>query len=77
MSVTEYPSEHLSNGHDVSYVMQYVLRRKYGLNEKHITADIIDIALFSAYNMNLLKQTVLYESLNKWAVKYGYNIFLT
>ena len=76
-TVTGYPSEHLSNGHDVSYVMQYVLRRKYGLNEKHITADIIDIALFSAYNMNLLKQTALYVSLNKWAVKYDYNIFLT
>ena len=77
MAVTEYPSEHLSNGHDVSYVMQYVLRHKYGLNEKHITADIIDIALFSSYNMHLLKQTALYESLNKWADKHGYNIFLT
>ncbi len=77
MTVFGYPSELLSNGHDVSYIMQYVLRRKYGLNETLITADVIDIALFSAYNMNLLKKTALYKSLKEWATKYNYKIFLT
>ena len=72
----EYPSELLSNGHDVSYVMQYILRRKYGLNDSHVTAEIIDITLFAAYNMSLLKQTKLYKSLNDWAIKYNYNIFI-
>lgn len=76
IAITAYPSEHLSNGHDVSYVMEYILRYKYGLNGSYVTAETIDIALFAAYNTSLLKQTALYKSLNEWAVKYGYNIFL-
>lgn len=71
-----YPSEHLSNGHDITYVMNYVLRRKYGLTESYISTDSIEIALFAAYNIDLLKQTNLYNSICKWERVYNKSIFI-
>ena len=71
-----HPSSHLSNGHDVSYVMPIVLERKFKLKDKHVTIDTIVIALYAAYNMDLLKQTQLYQAINKWEIQQNKNILL-
>ena len=72
----QHPSSHLSNGHDVSYVMPIVLERKFKLKDKHVTIDTIVIALYAAYNMDLLKQTQLYQAINKWEIQQNKNILL-
>ncbi len=72
----QHPSSHLSNGHDVSYVMPIVLERKFKLKNKHVTIDTIVIALYAAYNMDLLKQTQLYQAINKWEIQQNKNILL-
>lgn len=72
---TKYPSEYLSNGHDVTYVMNYILRRKYRLTESYISIDTIDIALFAAYNIDSLKQTNLYNSMKNWEKVHNKSLF--
>lgn len=72
----QHPSSHLSNGHDVSYVMPIVLERKFKLKDKHVTIDTIVIALYAAYNMDLLKQTQLYQAINNWEIQQNKNILL-
>lgn len=72
----QYPSGHLSNGHDVTYVMDYILRSKYKLKEKYISIDSINIALFAAYNIDLLKQTNLYALISNWEKIYSKSIFI-
>ena len=73
---TQYPSIYLSNGHDISYIIPFVLRRKFKLNEKHITTETINIALYAAYSIELLKQTQLYHKINKWGIDNNKNILL-
>lgn len=72
----ENPSEHLSNGHDITYVMSHILRRKYGLKANYVSVDTIEIALNAAYDVSLLKQTQLYRSIVAWGKKNSKNIFL-
>ena len=72
----EYPSEHLSNGHDVTYTMNCILRKKYRLTESYISIETIDIALFAAYNIDLLKKTNLYGSISNWEKVYKKSIFI-
>ncbi len=75
ISKEELPSEHLSNGHDITYVMVYILRRKYKLSENYITSDVVDIAVSSAYNVDLLKQSKLFEAIELWCKKYSKDFF--
>lgn len=72
----QHPSGHLSNGHDVSYIMPFILRRKFGLAGNYVTTDTIVIALYAAYNIELLKQTQLYQAINKWEIEQNKNILL-
>ena len=74
--ITKYDSYLLSNGHDLSYLMPYILRRKYKLNGNHITSATFEIALFAAYDLNMLKTTKLYNSMIQWMETRGVKIFL-
>lgn len=72
----QHPSSHLSNGHDVSYIMPIILRCKFGLTGNYITTDTIVVALHAAYSMELFKQTLLYHSMNQWGINNKKNILL-
>lgn len=71
-----FPSEHLSNGHDITYVLVYILKRKYRLNESYITVDTIDIALTSAYSAEIFKQSELFRLMSDWCEKNSKHIFV-
>ena len=72
----QHPSSHLSNGHDVSYIMPFILRRKFGLTANYITTDTIVVALHAAYSIELLKQTQLYQAMNRWGISHNKKILL-
>ena len=76
VSSKKYKSKHLSNGHDVTYIMSEVLKRKYRLKANNVSVDIIDIALNAAYNIGLLKKTQLYRSIVAWGKANSKNIFV-
>lgn len=72
----KYDSFQLSNGHDVTYLVPYILRKKHKLNGTHINKDTFEIALFAAYDREYLKSTRLFKSMQQWINKH-YNIFLS
>ena len=65
----------LSNGHDITYLLPYILRRKYGLILNDVNEGTIMIALLSAYNEGLLMKTKLYQAMKEWADFNKTNIF--
>lgn len=71
ISKEELPSEHLSNGQDITYLLVYILRRKFKLTENYINSDVVDIAISSAYNTELLKQSKLFKSIEIWCKKHS------
>lgn len=71
----KYDSYQLSNGHDVSYIIPYILRRKYGLSGNYINNDTVEIALFSAYNHTELKKTLIFQSILSWAANNSLTVF--
>lgn len=76
MCLTTYPSEELSNGHDVSYIIPFILRRKFKLKLNYLNMDTILITLLAAYHLDDLKQTNLYALINAWGETHNKNIFL-
>lgn len=76
ISKEELPSEHLSNGHDIAYILVYILRRKYKLTENYINLDLVDIAISSAYTTEFLKQSKLFEAIEIWCKKYSKDFLL-
>ena len=70
-----YDSCQLSNGHDVTYIMPYILRKKLGLKVNSISSETIEIALLAAYDMKMLKVTQLYTAIYDWAKSNNKNIF--
>lgn len=73
----KYDSFQLSNGHDVTYLVPYILRKKHRLNGNHVNKDTFEIALFAAYDMEDFKSTNLFQSMQQWINKHNYNIFLS
>ncbi len=71
----KYDSYQLSNGHDISYIMPYILRRKYGLPGNYINKDTIEISLFSAYSFTELKETLVFKSILQWATSNKLRVF--
>lgn len=56
----------LSNGHDVSYLMPYVLRRKCRFRRSGLDSDMIDSLLMAAYSREMFHETNLYQSMAAW-----------
>ena len=56
----------LSNGHDVSYLMPYVLRRKCRFRRAGLDTDMIDSILMAAYSREMFHNTNLYQSMVAW-----------
>ena len=73
---TEYPSCELSNGHDVTYILTYVLKKKYLPKHENLILDLVETSIYAAYNHNLLQQTRLYGALQAWATSKNLNIFV-
>ena len=71
----KYDSYQLSNGHDISYIMPYILRRKYGLSGNYINKDTVEISLFSAYDFTELKKTLVFKSILSWATSNSLTVF--
>lgn len=63
----KYDSYQLSNGHDTTFLLPPILRRKYGLISNYVNENTIMIALISAYNKTLLVKTKMYKAMEKWA----------
>lgn len=71
----EYHSHELSNGHDVSYLMHYILKKKYLTKHKGISVDLVETALLAAYGNTFLQQTRLYGALEGWTTSNNLKIF--
>lgn len=71
----KYDSYQLSNGHDISYIMPYILRRKYGLSGNYINKDTVEISLFSAYDFTELRETLIFKSILSWATSNSLTVF--
>lgn len=65
----------LSNGHDVSYLFPYVLRRKCKFNRSEINSDFIDTVLMAAYSWEMFQQTQLCKDMCAWGKCAGRNLF--
>ena len=76
--VTERKADHdtyqLSCGHDVSYILAYVIRKRIS-NRRNITHDMIEELLYVSYSGDSFKLTHLYESINYWGQVHGIEVF--
>lgn len=68
-----YESFHLSNGHDLSYIMSHVLKRKY---KSEANVETLEACLHSAYSFEYFRTTQLYDSINNWGTTNHISIFL-
>ena len=72
----KYDSYQLSNGHDVTYVLHYFLKKKYALIGSTNTIEGIETTLLSAYNFDHFKKTDLYKSVFEWSESNNKSIFI-
>lgn len=71
----DYPSEQLSNGHDVTYILSYIINNKY-LKKQTISLDLVETSLFAAYHYTFLQRTSLYTAMSIWTANNNIDIFL-
>lgn len=70
-----YDSWQLSNGHVVSYLLPYLIRRRCKHTNTKMDQDYIDSVLFAAYDVNVFHSTDLYAEMNKWSRKNKIKLF--
>lgn len=75
-SKNEIDSAILSNGHDVSYLMPHVLRKKCKFSNSKIDSSMIDSLLMAAYSMEMFRSSKLYKAISMWSASTGVNFFL-
>ena len=56
----------LSNGHDVSYLLPHVLRKKCRFRKNGLDVDMVDSLLMAAYSREMFHNTILYQSMAAW-----------
>ncbi len=66
----------LSNGHDVSYLLPHVLRKKCRFRKSGLDSDMIDSILMAAYSREMFHNTNLYQSMVAWCDTKDYKIWL-
>lgn len=71
----EYDKWQISNGHDVSYLLPYVIRRRCKHRNSKMDIDFIDSVLLAAYSKEDLMQTEVYNSMNQWSEAKQIKIF--
>lgn len=71
----QYDKWQLSNGHDVSYLLPFLMRRRCRHRNTHIDIEFVDSVLYAAYQLEDFKQTKLYSSLRTWALEKRIKIF--
>ena len=62
-----YDTWQLSNGHEVSYLLPYLIRRRCKHNNTKMDQDYIDSVLYAAYDVNDFHLTDLYAEMYHWA----------
>lgn len=53
----------LSNGHDVSYLLPHVLRKKCRFRKNGLDTDMVDSLLMAAYSTDMFHQSDVYKSM--------------
>ena len=56
----------ISNGHDVSYLIPHVLRKKCRFNKSRLDKTMIDSILMAAYSKEMFQETNLYQAMVAW-----------
>lgn len=56
----------LSNGHDVSYLLPHVLRKKCRFRKNGLDTDMVDSLLMAAYSTDMFHQSDVYKSMTAW-----------
>lgn len=71
----QYDSWHLSNGHDISYILPFLIRRRCKHRNKQMNHEFIDSVLYAAYKFDDFKQTKLYAAMKRWSIQNNIKIF--
>ncbi len=66
----------LSNGHDVSYLMPHVLRKKCRFNKSGLDKSMIDSILMAAYSKEMFHDTDLYQAMVAWSKDSGSELWI-
>ena len=64
----------LSCGHDASYILAYILRKRIS-NRRSITPEIIEDLLYVSFSPESLKGTDLYRRIKQWSNVNGIDVF--
>jgi len=64
----------LSNGHDVSYLMPYFLKRRFNI-DKGWTQELIERMILSSYRKEYLENTTLFKQMEAWGRKREVKLF--
>ena len=71
----QYDTWQLSNGHDVSYLLSFLIRRRCKHRNLHLDHEFIDSVLYAAYKYDDFKQTKLYAAMKRWSAQNNVKIF--
>lgn len=72
---TTYDDWQFSNGHDVSCLLPYIIRRRCKHRNKNMDQEYIESVLYAAYEKQDFVSTQLYASLNDWGKKHKIKLF--
>ena len=73
---TSHDKWQLSNGHDVSCLLPYLISRRCKHRKIPLNQDFIDSVLYAGYKLEDLKQTDLYADMNRWAKSNKVKLFI-
>lgn len=62
-----YDSWQLSNGHDVSYLLPFLIRRCCNFSRIKLDKELIDTVLYAAYKAEDLFLTDIYSAIKQWS----------
>lgn len=71
-----YDKWQLSNGHDVSYLLPYIIRRRCKHSNNNMDIEFIDSVLYAAYKVDDFHLTTLYKEMDIWSRKKKLKLFL-
>lgn len=71
----QYDWWQLSNGHDVSYLLPYIIRRRCKHNNNKMDMEFIDSVLYAAYKADDFHLTDLYAELSEWSRRNNVSLF--
>ena len=73
--VTTYENWQFSNGHEVSCLLPYIIRRRCKHRNKNLDNEFIESVLYAAYEKQDFVTTQLYAELTDWGKKHRIQLF--